>query len=191
MSMDFEAVNDEAPETPQADVPSARMLSWARNSASYRLAKQMLTERQLRDAITRKARQKFEEISDRQVSALADFAVSFGYDVGALNDTTYAEVATRQGERSGRSRRAIAQKLSMKGVAAETTKAAVAEVDDLKAAVILARKRAFGPFRRVELDEKRRGKELSAFARGGFGFDIGRRVCEMSAQEADEILSGG
>lgn len=188
MSVDFDVAEEAAPEV---EVPSARMFSWARNSASYRLAKQMLTEKQLRDAITRKAREKFEEISDRQVKALADFAVSFGYDVGALNDTTYAEVATRQGERSGRSKRAIAQKLSMKGVAAETAKVAVAEVDDLKAAVILARKRAFGPFRRVELDEKRRGKELSAFARGGFGFEIGRRVCEMSADEADEILSAG
>ncbi len=188
MSVDFDVAEEAAPEV---DVPNARMFSWARNSASYRLAKQMLTEKQLRDAITRKAREKFDEISDRQVKALADFAVSFGYDVGALNDTTYAEVATRQGERSGRSKRAIAQKLSMKGVAAETAKVAVAEVDDLKAAVILARKRAFGPFRRVELDEKRRGKELSAFARGGFGFEIGRRVCEMSADEADEILSAG
>jgi regulatory protein len=68
---------------------------------------------------------------------------------------------------------------------------AAAEVDDLYAAVVLARKRAFGPFRKVALDEKRKGKELSAFARGGFGFDIGKTVFGMSLSEAEEILEKG
>jgi regulatory protein len=49
----------------QSDIPTTRMQSWARNSAIYRLGRQMLTERQLFDAISRKAGQKFEGISDR------------------------------------------------------------------------------------------------------------------------------
>jgi regulatory protein len=165
------------------------MLSWARNSAIYRLQRQMLTEKQLFDAIARKAKQKFEDISPEQVKALAESAVKFGYDNRALDDVAYAEIATRSGIRSGRSKRAIAQRLSIKGIDRETASAALEDVtDDLYAAVVFARKRAFGPFRKGDLDEKRMGKELSAFARGGFGFSLGKRVFEMSPQEADDIL---
>ena len=179
--------DDEAAPSP---VPTPRMLSWARNSAAYRLGKRMHTEKQLSDAIARKAREKFAEISDEQVAALSAFAVAFGYDNKALDDVAYADVATRSGQSSGRSKRAIAQRLVVKGIDRETATAAVEDVDDLKAAVILARKRAFGPFRKEPPDEKRKIKELSAFGRSGLGFDIGRRVYDMTRDEADAILSG-
>ncbi len=166
------------------------MLSWARNSAAYRLGKRMHTEKQLSDAIARKAREKFDGISDEQVAALSTFAVAFGYDNKALDDVAYADVATRSGQQSGRSKRAISQRLVVKGIDRETATAAVADVDDLRAAIILARKRAFGPFRKEPPDEKRKMKELSAFARGGFGFEVGRRVYDMTRDEAEEILTG-
>jgi regulatory protein len=78
----------------------------------------------------------------------------------------------------------------MKGIARETATAALEEADDLYAAVVMARKRAFGPFRKAELDERRMAKELSAFARGGFGFDLAKRIFNMSLEEAEEILAG-
>lgn len=165
------------------------MFSWARNSTIYRIERRMHTEKQLFDAITRKAREKFEGISDTQVKALADAAVQFAYDNKALDDTAFAEISTRSGVRSGKSKRAIAQKLSQKGVAKETIVTAVAEADDLQAAIALARKRAFGPFRKGDVDEKRKAKELSAFARAGFSFDIGKRVFEMSLDDAEEVLA--
>ena len=93
--------------------------------------------------------------------------------------------------RGGKSKRAIAQKLSQKGIAKTDDAAAVAEADDLYAAVVLARKRAFGPFRKIDLDEKRTTKELSAFARAGFSFELGKRVFAMSFDEAEEILIAG
>ena len=167
------------------------MFSWARNSTIYRIEKRMHTEKQLFEAISRKAREKFEGISAAQVKALADSAVQFAYDNKALDDTAFAEISTRSGTRSGKSKRAIAQKLSQKGVAKETIAAVVAEADDLQAAVALARKRAFGPFRKGDLDEKRKAKELSAFARAGFSFDIGKRVFEMSLDDAEEALDAG
>lgn len=175
-------------ETPQSDAPTPRMLSWARNSTMYRIERRMHTEKQLFDAIARKARQKFEDIGEVQIRALAEFAVKFAYDNKALDDTAFAEMTTRSGMRGGKSRRAIAQKLSRKGVASGTVAAAIAEADDFHAALVLARKRAFGPFRKGELDEKRKAKEFSAFARAGFSFDIGRRIFEMSLEEAEEAL---
>ncbi|HBT67776.1 MAG TPA: recombination regulator RecX [Agrobacterium sp.] len=173
----------------QATEPTSRMLSWARNSALYRLEQRMMTEKQLRDAITRKAREKFEDISTAQVKALGEFAVTFAYGIKALDDTAYAEIAVRSGQRSGKSKRGLAQKLQIKGIDRETAAVALEETNDLVAAVIFARKRAFGPFRRVELDEKRKSKEFSAFARNGFGFGIGSKVMAMTVEDAEEILA--
>src|SRR5690606_2952551 len=130
-------------------------------------------------AIARKARQKFEGISAGQVGALAVAAVTIGHELRALDDVAYAEIATRSGMRGGRSRRAIAQRLAVKGIDRETAERALEATDDLLAAVLFARKRAFGPFRKADLDEKRMAKELSAFARGGFSFGLGKRVFGM------------
>ncbi|MBY5696115.1 recombination regulator RecX [Rhizobium leguminosarum] len=178
-------------ETVPSDIPTSRMLSWARNSAIYRLERRMMTEKQLFDAISRKAKEKFEDISAAQLKAIADFAVKFAYDNKVLDDSAYAEISTRSAVRGGKSKRAIAQKLAAKGVSSDKVEAALEEADDLYAAAIFARKRAFGPFRRVELDEKRKAKELSAFARNGFSFDIGRKVFEMSVEDAEGVILAG
>jgi len=178
-------------DTIPSDIPTSRMLSWARNSTIYRLERRMMTEKQLLDAITRKAKEKFEDISAAQLKAVADFAVKFASDNKVLDDSAYAEISTRSAVRGGKSKRAIAQKLAAKGVSSDKVEAALEEADDLYAAAIFARKRAFGPFRRVELDEKRKAKELSAFARNGFSFDIGRKVFEMSFEDAEEVILAG
>ncbi|MBY2914047.1 MULTISPECIES: recombination regulator RecX [Rhizobium] len=178
-------------ETVPSDIPTSRMLSWARNSAIYRLERRMMTEKQLFDAISRKAKEKFEDISAAQLKAIADFAVKFAYDNKVLDDSAYAEISTRSAVRGGKSKRAIAQKLAAKGVSSDKVEAALEEADDLYAAAIFARKRAFGPFRRVELDEKRKAKELSAFARNGFSFDIGRKIFDMSFEDAEEVILAG
>jgi regulatory protein len=179
-------MNDD--DTPACDVPTSRMLSWAKNSTIYRLERRMMTEKQLFDAIRKKARSKFEDISDAQLKAVAEYAVTFAYAQQALDDVAFATVSTRAAVRNGKSKRMIAQRLSAKGVATETVRSAVEDTDDLVAAVIFARKRGFGPFRRGDLDEKRKAKELSAFARNGFGFEIGKTVFEMSAAEVDDVL---
>lgn len=178
-------------ETVPSEIPTSRMLSWARNSTVYRLERRMMTEKQLFDAIARKAKEKFEDISAAQLKAVADFAVKFAYDNKVLDDSAYAEISTRSAVRGGKSKRAIAQKLAAKGVSSDKVEVALEEADDLYAAAIFARKRAFGPFRRVELDEKRKAKELSAFARNGFSFDIGRKVFDMSFEDAEEVILAG
>lgn len=173
----------------EATEPTKRMLTWAKNSAIYRLERQMLSEHQLAQAIAKKARQKFAGITAPQVEALVKHAVDFGHLVKALDDESFAEVTTRSALRAGKSRRQIKDKLKSKGIENELISSAVEEVDDLHSAVIFARKRRFGPFRREEPDEKRKNKELSAFARAGFSFDISKRVYRMALEEAEELLS--
>jgi regulatory protein len=177
-------------EAPDA-VPTTRMLNWARNSAAYRLSKAMMSEKQLRDAIRRKAVQKFEDITASQVAALVEAAVRFGYEQKALDDRTFAEVSTRSGTRSGKSRRAIAQKLSLKGISSDIADQVMMNADDLYSAAVHARKRGLGPFRRRDAEDDRFGKEMASLARAGFSYDIGRRVLSMTWQQADDLILGG
>ncbi|MCO5731423.1 recombination regulator RecX [Rhizobium sp. SSA_523] len=178
--------DDDAAET---STPTPRMLAWAKNSAAYRLSRRMMTQKQLADAISRKAREKFEAITDEQVRALADHAVAFGLDVKALDDAAYADIRTRSSARAGKSRKAIARTLVQKGVDRKIVTEAVQATDDLTAAVIYARRRAFGPFRRLALDDRQKAKELSAFARQGFSYEIGARIVGMDLEEAEACLS--
>lgn len=180
--------NDHPAFDADTDQPTARMLAWARNSAAYRLSRRMMTEKQLADAIRRKAKEKFEDIDDARIQALVESALAFGRSIGALDDAAYADMAARSALRSGRSKRATARRLAEKGVDREIATLATEASDDLYAAVIYARKRGFGPFRRVALDEARKAKELSALARQGFSFDIGKQVLGLSEEQADDIL---
>ena len=174
----------------QAALPTPRMLSWARNATLSRLERRMMTERELSEAIVKKAKAKFEDVTEEQLKAISAAAVALAYEQKALDDGAYARQKTQSAVRNGKSKRFIAQTLSAKGVDTEVAATALQETDDLYAAVVFARKRAFGPFRRGEVDEKRKAKELSALARNGFGFTIGNAVFEMSLEEADAILRG-
>jgi regulatory protein len=182
---------DEQDLLPATDQPTPRMLSWVRNSAAYRLARKMMSERELGEAIAKKAREKFEDISEAQIAALSAAAVEFGKQMRALDDVAYAEIRTRSSARSGKSKRVIARKLKDKGIDREIIDGALAETDDFIAALIFARKRAFGPFRRLDVafDEKRHAKEFSSFARNGFSFEIGRKVMEMDRETAEDLLN--
>lgn len=168
--------------------PTPRMLNWARNSAAYRLARRMMSRQELAQAISRKARQKFEDIAPETVEILAQEAIRFGQTMGAIDDEAYAGIKSQSASRSGKSRRAIAQTLTRKGIEKELVAAALEEVDDLLAAVRFARKRGYGPFRRKEADQRQMARELSAFARNGFGFSLAQRVAEMDMQEAEDLL---
>lgn len=114
---------------------------------------------------------------------------------GLLDDAAYASMRARSINRQGGSTRAIRAKLAVKGVAADDVEAAVDELrqdvgdPDMAAAVALARRRGFGPFRRPSLSakplppEERRMKELAAMARAGFGFDLATRIVDAERPE--------
>lgn len=176
-------------ETEHQDGVTPRMLKWAQNSALYRVSRQMLSRRQLYDAVLRKARQKFEDIEPKQAEALAERAVAFAESIGALDDEAFAKAKTRSAVRGGKSQRMIARTLSQKGIDRETSHAALADVDDLAAAVAFARKRAFGPFRRQEADDARREKELATYMRQGFRLDHAKQALAMSREEAEDVLA--
>lgn len=173
-----------------AGLPDKRMMTWARNATLWRVERRMMSEKQLQDSIARKARQKYPGIGPETVRLLCDEALRIARSIHGVDDVAYAGVSVRSGVRSGRSHRAIAMRLGQKGIDATIAAGALEESNDLCAVAIMARKRAFGPFRREEADDRRLQKEYAAFARNGFSSTLTRRILGMSREEAEEIIAG-
>ena len=111
---------------------------------------------------------------------------------GAVNDAAYAESRARSLVRAGRSRAAAAAYLTAKGVDPAMARAALPRDDasELAAALMLARKRRIGPFRRGEIpDEPGRRRELGMLARAGFSQDVARRALAMDADAAETLVN--
>jgi regulatory protein len=102
--------------------------------------------------------------------------------LGLLNDAGFAEARAASLFRRGRPTRVVRRALVAKGVPPALAADAVAAVSarsedaDLDAARAFARRKRLGPFGPGEEDPGRRGRELAAFARAGFSFEVARRV---------------
>lgn len=172
----------------EATEPTARMLSWVKNSALYRLNRKMMTEHELFAALKKKALSKFEGISPDLATRIARHGIAFCNEHRLLDDKTYAEMKTASAARSGHSRRRIARDLKTKGVEQALIENSLDSVDDLASAINYARRRAFGPFRKVPLDEKRKIKEFGAFARNGYSSSIAGKVISLPLEELEALL---
>jgi len=110
---------------------------------------------------------------------------------GIINDAVFAETKINSLRRAGRSRRAIQQKLAVKGITSSIVAAALrqhadgdeADEVEFKAALALARRRKLGPFRKNPADEDRRRKDFAALARAGFSSAIAKRVLQTETTE--------
>ena len=111
---------------------------------------------------------------------------------GAVNYTAYADSRARSLSRAGRSRRAAGAQLMAKGVDPAIVQSVLPDnaQTELAAALVLARKRRIGPFRRSAApDEAARRRELGVLARAGFGQDIARRALAMDADQAETLVN--
>lgn len=111
--------------------------------------------------------------------------------LGLLDDSAYALAMARRLNRRGTSLYGIRAKLRAKGVGAEDTDAALAELErdaadpNLAAGLAFARRRRLGPVRPDAEREARRLKDLAALARQGFDLELARRV--IDAQDLEEL----
>lgn len=130
--------------------------------------------------------------------ALLDSAIAQFERMGLLNDEAYLAGMINSLRRRGLSRQAILSKLGQKGLAQESIGTALrrydedsgAEQADLAAALLLARRKKIGPYRRNKEPDrsKQLNRELAAFARAGFGFDIAQKIIGLSQDEADDMI---
>jgi regulatory protein len=135
------------------------------------------------------------EATARQVATARDAVhgvVTRLVAAGAVSDAAFAVGRARSLARAGRSRLAIAAHLAAKGVGNETVRTALGDDSEgeLSAALISARRRRIGPFRRCDAPEPtQRQKELAALARLGFTRDVGERALAMDRDDAETLIN--
>ncbi len=123
--------------------------------------------------------------------------------LGLVDDREYAIQKARSMQRAGRSIRRIRGELNARGVGEDDIGAALAalrealdesadgEDADRAAAITFARRRKFGPFGHLRIGadridaETRARRELAAFARAGFAYELARKI--LAARKEEEL----
>ena len=160
------------------------------------LARFSATEAGLRSVLNRRIDRWARSVEDRdaiaeQVGAMKQAAHDVAAKMvalGLIDDAAFALSRAAGLLRSGRSTRAVTARLAAKGVGGDLAKAALPDDPEaeLNAALVLARKRRLGPFRRgdpPDLAGKR--KELAVLARAGFPQPVAARALAMEPAEAE------
>ena len=131
------------------------------------------------------------------VKQAIDAVVAKFVDAGVIDDKAFAQTKARALHRRGTSTRLTRQKLKSAGIDGETLDKAMAGLDqeldtdprqrEWRAAVALARRRRLGPFRHNDRKEHR-NRDLAAMARGGFAYELARKVVDaVDADALDEV----
>ena len=113
---------------------------------------------------------------------------------GYLDDQQYAETRIQSLYSRGVSLRAIRMKLSEKGVPVNIVSDALrvlseeTENPELQAAITTARRRKLGPYRTRGDRQENRERDLASLARGGFSFDLSKRVLNLDVEEFNKLL---
>ncbi len=165
------------------------------NAATFYLERYATTAQGLRRVLQRRVKKA--EMLDAPVIDNADRVieeiVARFVDAGAIDDKAFAQTKARALHRRGTSTKLTRQKLRLSGVDADTLDEAMAALDEelatdprsreWQAAVALARRRRLGPFRPQKERKDRRDRDLAALARGGFDYDLARRI--IDAKDVD------
>jgi SOS response regulatory protein OraA/RecX len=171
------------------------------NIANHQIAQRELSQKGLRDILTRRVKKYIFTLPDEERSEFEAEAMGFVDKVvedvvskGYVNDTRYAEVKVSSWRNRGWGRRKIEMELQKKGIGTDIADIVLRNVDldnidieedttrnieaDALAAETLARRRKLGPFRTKaepsDYAEKQKlwRREAGVLARAGFGMDI-------------------
>jgi regulatory protein len=106
---------------------------------------------------------------------------------GLIDDVRFAQNLTGQLQTRGKSRRAIVQKLRLRGIASSVVEDVVpkSSESELEAARALVKRRRLGPFRPEDERLEHRRKDLAALARAGF--DHGTAVRALGYGNEDDF----
>ena len=166
------------------------------NAATVYLERYPTTAERLRRVLNRRVRKA--EMTDApiidNVQQVIDAIVAKFVDAGVIDDQAFAQTKARALHRRGSSNRVTRQKLRFAGVDGDTLDKAMEGLDqeldtdpkqrEWQAAVALARRRRLGPFRQKERKEHR-DRDLAAMARGGFEYQLAKKV--IDATDADAL----
>ncbi len=164
---------------------------YLQNAAAFYLERYPSTAAGLRRVLSRRvAKAKMAEapVVENVERVIAEIVAKF-VAAGMIDDKAFAQTKARALHRRGTSSRLTRQKLKLAGINDDTLDHAMAGLDqeldtdpqqrEWKAAVALARRRRLGPFRKKERKEHR-NRDLAAMARGGFDYDLARKVIDAA-----------
>ena len=168
---------------------------YLQNAAAFYLERYPSSAEGLRRVLNRrvaKAKMLDAPIMDNVQQAIEAVVAKF-VDAGVIDDKAFAQTKARSLHRRGTSSRLTRQKLKMAGVDSDTLDRAMNGLDleldtnpaqrEWQAAVALARRRRLGPFRQKERKEHR-DRDLAAMARGGFEYQLAKRVIDATDPDA-------
>lgn len=144
------------------------------------------SEAKLAAYLARKLRERGWEGDGGETPDLAALARRYA-EMGYVDDEAYAQAKSGGLLRRGYGPRRVTQALRAAGIGdAQRDAALPAEADARHAALIMARKRRFGPFGGDRPDRATRERQIAAMIRAGHGLDTAREMVDAETVEAAE-----
>ena len=132
--------------------------------------------------------------SKKEVTAIIDEIVSNLEKSKLLNDEMYSDSKARMFLRRGYSLNKINQSLRSKGIDDKYVKQSIEKIKedqiepDFVSALKLCKRRRIGPLRPESNRELFYKKDMGILARGGFGFDLSKRVLDLDTNEFKKLI---
>ena len=132
--------------------------------------------------------------SKKEVTAIIDEIVSNLEKNKLLNDEMYSDSKARMFLRRGYSLSKINQSLRRKGIDDKYVKQSIEKIKeneiepDFVSALKLCKRRRIGPLRPDSNRELFYKKDMGILARGGFSFDLSKRVLDLDVEEFKKLI---
>ena len=132
--------------------------------------------------------------SKKEVTSIIDEIVLNLEKNKFLNDEMYSDSKARMFLRRGYSLNKINQSLRNKGIQDEYVKKSIDKIKeneiepDFVSALKLCKRRRIGPIRPESNRELFYKKDMGILARGGFSFDLSKRVLDLEAEELKKLI---
>ena len=132
--------------------------------------------------------------SKKEVSAIIDEIILNLEKNKILNDEMYSDSKARMFLKRGYSLNKINQSLRSKGIEDKYVKQSIDKIKeneiepDFVSALKLCKRRRIGPLRPESNRELFYKKDMGILARGGFSFDLSKRVLDLEKSEFDKLV---
>ena len=132
--------------------------------------------------------------SKKEVTSLIDQIILNLEKNKLLNDEMYSDSKARMFLRRGYSLNKINQSLRKKGIEEKYVKQSIEKIKkdqiepDFVSALKLCRRRRIGPLRPESNRELFYKKDMGILARGGFSFELSKRVLELAVDEFNKLI---
>ena len=153
------------------------------------------SKQQLKVYLMKKILIKFKSTkSKKEISDLIDKVLVNLEQNKFLNDELYSDSKSRSLLRRGYSLNKINQSLRMKGIDQKFIKQSIEKIKnkeiepDFVSALKLCKRRRIGPLRPEANRELFYKKDMGILARGGFSFDLSKRVLDLETTEFNKLL---